>query len=89
MMVMLIDRAITQDLQSMQCDACDPYLDPAVAVELDNISQNFSEAFEVYRDAHYDGTISMIASFESGYQLRCYFRGDEPIIIEKCSGSLD
>jgi hypothetical protein len=89
MMAVLINRAMTGDLQSMQCDACDPYLEPAVAVELGNISSNFSEDFEVYPDTHYDGTILVITSFESGYQLRCYFRGDEPIIIEKCSGSLD
>lgn len=89
MMEAIVYGTLNQDLHTMRCQECDPYIDPVAAIELGEIRLNISEDFEVVREAHYGNTIAMVARFESGYRLRCYFRGDEPIVVEKCSGFLE
>jgi len=89
MMETIVVAAWDQDLQALLCQECDPYIGPDVANELADMRQNFSGGFRVYQEAHYDSTIAVVARFESGYRLRCYFRGDEPIVVEKCSGFLE
>lgn len=89
MMEAIIDGALNRDLRAMRCQECDPYIDPAVAIELLGIGWEFSADYEVSRETHYGSTIAMVAQFDSGYRLRCYFRGDEPIVVEKCYGFLE
>jgi hypothetical protein len=44
-----------------------------------------SDRYEISRDTQRGGWVIMSAHFDTGYVLNCYFRGDSPVIVDRCS----
>ena len=82
----LVQGGLNQKLEALRCETCDPYIEPEVIESLDNLSSNFTEKYEISKGAQRGGTVLMVARFDTGYELTCRFRGEDPIVLDKCTG---
>jgi hypothetical protein len=82
----LVQSGLNQELEALRCETCDPYIEPGVIESLGNLSSNFTENYEIVKDAQRGGTALMVARFNTGYELTCRFRGEAPIVVDKCTG---
>jgi hypothetical protein len=82
----LVQSGLNQELEALRCETCDPYIEPRVIESLDDLSSNFTEKYEIFKSAQRGGTVLMVARFNTGYELTCRFRGEDPIVLDKCTG---
>lgn len=86
LMEIFIRSGLNQQYDALQCESCDPYLSTEVILALDVLGSNFIGNYEIRKDAQYGGAVSMMAHFDSGYELICRFRGEDPIVVDGCTG---
>lgn len=48
--------------------------------------EHISDRYEISRDTQHGGWVIMSAHFDTGYVLTCYFFGDSPVTLDRCSG---
>jgi hypothetical protein len=82
----LVQSGLNRELEALRCETCDPYIEPAVIESLNDLSSNFTEKYEIFKGAQRGGTVLMVARFDTGYELTCRFRGEDPIILDQCTG---
>jgi hypothetical protein len=82
----LVQHGLDQELEALRCETCDPYIEPGVIESLGDLSSNFTEKYEIFKGAQRGGTVLMVARFDTGYELTCRFRGEDPIVLDKCTG---
>jgi hypothetical protein len=82
----LVQHGLDQELEALRCETCDPQIEPGVIESLDDLSSNFTENYETFKSAQRGGTVLMVAHFDTGYELTCRFRGEDPIVLDKCTG---
>ena len=85
-MARMIHSGLSQDLESLWCEICDPYVRPSTILSLNELSPNFNAEYVVTKTSQRGGNIEMNAQFSSGFELTCFFNGEEPIVVESCSG---
>jgi hypothetical protein len=88
LMEILIRSGLNQQYDGLQCEICDPALSAEVILSLDALGSNFIGSYQIHKAAQYGGAVSMMAHFDSGYDLSCHFRGEMPIVVESCTGGL-
>jgi hypothetical protein len=82
----LVQHGLDQELEALRCEACDPYIEPGVIESLGDLSSNFTEKYEISKGAQRGGTVLMVARFDTGYELTCRFRSEDPMVVDKCTG---
>jgi len=82
----LVQHGLDQELESLRCETCDPYIKPEVIASLDHLRSNFTDKYEIFKSAQRGGTVLMVARFDTGYELTCCFRGEDPIVLDQCTG---
>lgn len=85
-MARMIQSGLSQDLESLWCEICDPNIRASTIHSLNELSPNFDVEYVVTKASQRGGTIEMKAQFSSGFELTCFFNGEEPIVVESCSG---
>jgi len=86
-MDILIQKGLSQQLDSLSCDNCDPYIKPSTIISLYALSPFFETKYLLSKVDQRGGAIRMMAQFPSGFQLTCTFRSEEPIVVEECFGN--
>jgi hypothetical protein len=82
----LVQHGLDQELESLRCETCDPYIEPGAIESLDDLNSNFTEKYEIFKGAQRGGTVLMVARFDTGYELTCRFRGEDPMVLDNCTG---
>jgi hypothetical protein len=85
-MVLMIESGLHQEIDDLQCELCDPHLEPEVVMDLKHLAPDFTESYQVTKSFQYGGAVTMMASFDTGYELTCNFRGEDPIVVDSCTG---
>ena len=85
-MARIIQSGLSQDLESLWCEICDPYIRPSTILSLKELSPNFDAAYVFTTVSQRGSNIEMNAQFNSGFELTCLFKDEEPIVVESCSG---
>ena len=86
LMEMMIQAGLNRRLGDLQCAACDPSIRSDLLIALDRLRPNFTQEYDIIRSYQYGGAVSMTAHFDHGYDLVCNFRGEDPIVVESCTG---
>jgi hypothetical protein len=82
----MIQSGLKGELGNLHCEDCDPTIKPEAMTSLYQIRSNFTEDYEINKTHQYGGAVTIVARFDTGYEMTCYFRGENPIVVESCSG---
>jgi len=82
----MIQSGLSRELEDLRCAECDPYIKPEVIASLYHLRSSFTENYDIIKNHQYGGAVTMIARFDTGYEMICRFRGEDPIVVESCTG---